>query len=144
MLRLVDRAGSEVVEGYGHVGLTLHSHPISFLLGDLRRQRIVTCAEGQQDRDGCWLQTAGLMLVLQIPGSAKGVIFITIEDETGITNLVIWPKLYERQRRVILSTGMLANHGRIPREGKVVHLVSGRVSDFNNQCALGIEEECWG
>jgi error-prone DNA polymerase len=80
-------AGGEVVEDYGHVGLTLRSHPVSFLREDLRRQRIVTCAEAMQARDGCWLETAGLVLVRQMPGSAKGVIFITIEDETGIANL---------------------------------------------------------
>jgi error-prone DNA polymerase len=124
-------AGSEVVEDYGHVGLTLRSHPVSFLRGDLRRQRIVTCTEAMQARDGCWLKSAGLVLVRQMPGSAKGVVFITIEDETGIGNLVIWPKLYERQRRVILSASMMAVHGRIQREGEVVHLVAHRVSDLS-------------
>jgi error-prone DNA polymerase len=73
--------------------------------------------------------------VRQMPGSAKGVIFITIEDETGIANLVIWPKLYERLRRVILSAGMLAVHGRIQREGEVVHLVAHWVSDLSNALA---------
>jgi error-prone DNA polymerase len=128
-------AGSEVVEDYGHVGLTLRSHPVSFLRGDLHRQHIVTCADAMQARDGCWLQTAGLVLVRQMPGSAKGVVFITIEDETGIANLVIWPKLYERQRPVILSAGMLAVHGRIQREGEVIHLVAHRVSDLSESLA---------
>jgi error-prone DNA polymerase len=128
-------AGSEVVEDYGHVGLTLRSHPISFLRGDLHRQRMVSCAEAMQARNGCWLRTAGLVLVRQMPGSAKGVVFITIEDETGIANLVIWPKLYERQRRVILSAGMMAIHGRIQREGEVVHLVAHQVTDLSNALA---------
>jgi error-prone DNA polymerase len=128
-------AGSEVVEDYGHVGLTLRSHPISFLRRDLHRQRIVSCTDAMQARDGCWLQTAGLVLVRQMPGSAKGVVFITLEDETGTANLVIWPKLYERQRRVILSAGMMAAHGRIQREGEVVHLVAHRVSDLSNALA---------
>ena len=124
-------AGSEVVEDYGHVGLTLRSHPVSFLRSDLLRQRMVTCAETMRAHDGCWLRTAGIVLVRQMPGSAKGVIFITIEDETGIANLVIWPKLYKRQRRVILSAGMMAVHGSIQREGEVVHLVAHRVSDLS-------------
>jgi error-prone DNA polymerase len=128
-------AGSEVVEDYGHVGLTLRSHPVSFLRSDLHRQRMVTCAEVMQARNGCWLQTSGLVLVRQMPGSAKGVVFITIEDETGIANLVIWPKLYERQRRVILSAGMMAVNGRIQREGEVVHLVAHRVSDLSEALA---------
>jgi error-prone DNA polymerase len=128
-------AGSEVVEDYGHVGLTLQNHPVSFLRGDLRSKRLVTCTDAMQARDGCWLQTAGLVLVRQMPGSAKGVVFITIEDETGITNLVIWPKLYERQRRVILSAGMMAVYGRIQREGEVVHLVAHRVTDLSDSLA---------
>jgi error-prone DNA polymerase len=128
-------AGSEVVEDYGHVGLTLRNHPVSFLRSDLHSQRIVSCTDAMQACDGCWLEAAGLVLVRQMPGSAKGVVFITIEDETGIANLVIWPKLYERQRRVILSAAMMAIHGRIQREGEVVHLVAHRVTDLSNALA---------
>jgi error-prone DNA polymerase len=128
-------AGGEVVEDYGHAGLTLRSHPVSFLREDLRRQRIVPCAEAMQARDGRWLRTAGLVLVRQMPGSAKGVMFITIEDETGIANLVIWPKLYEKQRRIILSARMMAVNGRIQREGEVVHLVAHRASDLSDLLA---------
>ena len=128
-------AGSEVIEDYSHVGLTLRNHPVSFLRSGLRHQRMVTCAEAMQARDGCWLQIAGLVLVRQMPGSAKGVVFITIEDETGIANLVIWPKLYERQRRVILSSAMMAIYGRIQREGEVVHLVAHRLTDLSDLLA---------
>ncbi|MFZ3326454.1 MAG: OB-fold nucleic acid binding domain-containing protein, partial [Methylocella sp.] len=124
-------AGGEVVEDYGHVGLTLRSHPVSFLRGDLHCQRIVPCVEAMQARDGRWLRTAGLVLVRQMPGSAKGVMFITIEDETGIANLVIWPKLYEKQRRIILSARMMAVNGRIQREGEVVHLVAQHLTDLS-------------
>jgi error-prone DNA polymerase len=128
-------AGGEVVEDYGHVGLTLRNHPVSFLRADLNRRRIVTCAEAMQARDGKWLQTAGLVLVRQMPGSAKGVVFVTIEDETGIANLVIWPTLYEKQRHVILSAGMMAIYGRIQREGEVVHHVAHRLKDLSPELA---------
>jgi error-prone DNA polymerase len=128
-------AGGEVVEDYGHVGLTLRNHPVSFLREDLRRQRVVTCAKAMQARDGRWLRTAGLVLVRQMPSSAKGVMFITIEDETGTANLVIRPKLFERQRRVILSARMMAVHGCIQREGEVVHLVAHRVADLSDSLA---------
>jgi error-prone DNA polymerase len=128
-------AGGEVVEDYGHVGLTLRSHPVSFLREDLHRRRIVPCAEAMQARDGEWLETAGLVLVRQMPLSAKGVMFITIEDETGIANLVIWPKLFEKQRRVILSAKMMTIHGRIQREGEVVHLVAHWVTDLSSALA---------
>jgi error-prone DNA polymerase len=80
---------------------------------------------------GRWLDTAGLVLVRQKPGSAKGVLFITIEDETGIANLVIWPSLYEKQRRIILSAGMIAVHGRVQREGEVVHLIARHLTDLS-------------
>jgi error-prone DNA polymerase len=128
-------AGGEVVEDYGHVGLTLRSHPVSFLREDLRRQRIVACAEAMRASDGRWLETAGLVLVRQMPGSAKGVMFITIEDEAGIANLVIWPKLFERQHRVVLSAKMMAVYGRIQREGEVVHLVAHRLTNLSNTLA---------
>jgi error-prone DNA polymerase len=128
-------AGGEVVEDYGHVGLTLRSHPLSFLREDLHRRRIVPCAEAMQARDRKWLETAGLVLVRQMPLSAKGVMFITIEDETGIANLVIWPKLFEKQRRVILSAKMMTIHGRIQREGEVVHLVAHWVTDLSSALA---------
>jgi error-prone DNA polymerase len=128
-------SGREVVEDYGHVGLTLRNHPVSFLREDLRHERIVPCADAMQARDGHWLETAGLVLVRQMPSSAKGVMFITIEDETGIANLVIWPKVFEKQRRIILSARMMAVHGRIQREGEVVHLVAQHLTDLSNALA---------
>src|SRR5215470_2822591 len=128
-------AGGEVVEDYGHIGLTLRDHPIAFLREDLKRRRIVTCREAMQARDGQWQETAGLVLVRQMPGSAKGVMFITIEDESGIANLVIWPNVLAQQRRIILSAGMMAVYGRIQREGEVVHLVAHRLSDMSPELA---------
>ena len=122
-------AGGEVVEDYGHVGLTLRDHPVSFLRADLRRRRVVTCAEAMQARDGQWMEVAGLVLVRQRPGAAKGVMFITIEDQTGIANLVVWVKVFEKYRRIILSAGMIGVYGRVPREGEIVHLVAHRLSE---------------
>ncbi len=126
------RAGHEVVEDYSHVGLTLRQHPVSFLREDLRRKRMVTCAEAMADRDGRWLTTGGLVLVRQRPGSAKGVMFMTLEDETGIVNAVVWPTVFERQRRLVLSASMIAINGKIQREGDVVHLVAQRLFDLSD------------
>jgi error-prone DNA polymerase len=128
-------AGGEVVEDYGHVGLTLRNHPVAFLREDLRQQRIITCTEAMQSRDGRSVETAGIVLVRQMPGSAKGVIFITIEDESGIANLVVWPAIFEKQRRIILSAGMMAVYGRIQRVGDVVHLVAHRLTDLSAELA---------
>jgi error-prone DNA polymerase len=124
-------SGGEVVEDYGHVGLTLRNHPISFLRDDLAKRRIVTCRDAMEARDGKWLEAAGLVLVRQRPGSAKGVMFITIEDESGIANLVVWVKVFEKYRRAVLGAGMLGVYGRIQREGDVVHLVAHRLTDLS-------------
>jgi len=124
-------AGGEVVEDYRHVGLTLGDHPVAFLRGDLRQKGVVSCQAAMDARDGRWLEAAGIVLVRQRPGSAKGVMFITLEDETGIANLVVWPKVFERFRRTILSAGMLGVRGRIQREGEVVHLVAQRLTDLS-------------
>ncbi|WP_081159793.1 error-prone DNA polymerase [Ensifer aridi] len=123
--------GHNVVEDYSHTGLTLREHPLRFLRIDLAKRRIVTCAEAMTARDGQWLMAAGLVLVRQRPGSAKGVMFITIEDETGIANVVVWPKLFERSRRVVLGASMMAINGRIQREGEVVHLVAQQLFDLS-------------
>jgi error-prone DNA polymerase len=117
------------------MGLSLRAHPVSFLREEFQRRKIVTCAQAMQAKDGKWLETAGIVLVRQKPGSAKGVMFITIEDETGVANLVIWPNLYEKQRRVILSAGMMAVYGRVQREGEVVHLIAHRLTDLSAELA---------
>jgi error-prone DNA polymerase len=123
--------GHNVVEDYGHTGLTLREHPIAFLRRDLTSRSIVTCEEAMNARDGRWLMAAGLVLVRQKPGSAKGVMFITIEDETGPANIVVWPKLFEKRRRIVLGASLMAINGRIQREGDVVHLVAQQLFDLS-------------
>ena len=128
-------SGGEVVEDYGHVGLTLRNHPLAFLRTDFSRRRIVTCSEAMQARDGKWLEAAGLVLARQRPGSAKGVMFITLEDETGIANLAVRLKVFEKYRRVVLGAAMVGVYGRIQREGDVVHLVAHRLTDLSSALA---------
>ena len=88
-----------------------------------------------QARDNRAVKVAGLVLVRQKPGSAKGVMFIAIEDETGVANLVIWPSLYETRRRVILTASMLAVDGRVQREGEVVHVAAYKPIDLSAKLA---------
>ena len=133
--------GGEVVEDYSHLGLTLRAHPLSFLRDDLRGQKIVTCGEAMRAPENKWLEIAGIVLVRQKPGAAKGVMFITLEDETGIANLVVWPAVYETHRRVILSAGTVTAYGRIQREGDVVHLVVRRIVDLSRELARIGERE---
>lgn len=137
-------AGSEVVEDYDHVGLSLRAHPLSFLREDFARRRMVTCAEAMAAPNGRWVEAVGIVLVRQRPGSAKGVMFITLEDETSAANLVVWPKVLKAHRRVILSARMMAVRGRIQREGDVVHLVAHRISDLSDELAsVGQRDEAF-
>ena len=92
---------------------------------------MVTCDDLAHIRDGRGVVVPGIVLVRQKPGSAKGVMFITIEDETGVANLILWPDRFEKQRRLVLSAGMLACHGRVQREGEVVHVITDRLEDLS-------------
>ncbi|WP_295044480.1 error-prone DNA polymerase, partial [uncultured Paracoccus sp.] len=127
--------GREVVEDYGHTGLSLRRHPVAFLRETLKQRKVITCAEAMASRDRRWCATAGLVLVRQRPGSAKGLMFITLEDETGVANLVVWAKVFEAHRRIVLGAGMIGVQGRIQREGEVVHFVVHRIEDLSRELA---------
>jgi error-prone DNA polymerase len=125
------KAGREVVEDYGHTGLTLREHPVTFLRQDLAREKFITCAAASAGKDFQNCKVAGLVLVRQKPGSAKNVTFITLEDETGVANLVVWEAVYEKHRRTVLTSSMLGVVGRIQREGDVVHVVAYKLIDLS-------------
>ena len=118
-----------VVNDYQTLRLSLKAHPMSFLRARLKAQRIVTCAELTTLRDGSYVSVAGVVLVRQRPGSAKGVVFMTIEDETGIANAVVWPKTLERYRKVIMAARLIHIRGRIQRHEDIIHVVSNRLED---------------
>ncbi|HMO27967.1 error-prone DNA polymerase [Enterovirga sp.] len=133
--------GGEVVEDYARLGLTLRRHPLSFLRPDLARRRILTCAEAVASRDRRRVEVAGLVLVRQRPGSAKGVMFVTIEDETAIANLVVWQDVFERFRRIVIGAGMIGVRGRVQREGEVVHIIARSLTDLSAELASVGERE---
>jgi error-prone DNA polymerase len=124
--------GSEVIEDYRSVGLSLRRHPVAFLRGELGRRGVMSCAGLADARDGARVVVGGVVLVRQRPGSARGVLFITIEDETGIANLVVWSSVFERERRLILGARMLTCRGRVQREGIVIHVVADRLEDLSD------------
>ncbi len=124
-------AGHEVVADYGHVGLSLRGHPLAFLRGDLSERGIRTCAEANALEDKSHVLVAGMVLVRQRPGTAAGVTFMTIEDETASVNVVIWSSLYEEQRRLILTSRMVAISGQVQKEGEVIHVVARRLIDLS-------------
>jgi error-prone DNA polymerase len=116
--------GREVVEDYLSKGLTLRQHPLAFLRQELEEKRYLSCEDLKLVRDGRRVNIAGLVLVRQKPGSAKGVTFMTIEDETDVANIVIWSALFEKQRSLILSSGMIGCRGHVQKEGGVIHIVA--------------------
>ncbi|WP_242152490.1 error-prone DNA polymerase [Sphingomonas sp. BAUL-RG-20F-R05-02] len=123
-------AGREVVEDYRATQLSLRAHPLTFLRGDLTRRGIRACGDLQHIRDGARVEVAGIILVRQRPGSAKGVLFITIEDETGVANGILWPDRFEAQRRTVMTATMVSIIGRVQKEGLVIHVVADRVVDL--------------
>ena len=124
--------GREVVEDYRTTQLSLRAHPVSFLRDDLSRRGVRTCADLAHIRDGRHVEVAGVILVRQKPGSAKGVLFITIEDETGVGQGILWPDRFEAQRRTVMSASMIGMRGRLQREGEVIHVIIDRVVDYGD------------
>jgi len=127
--------GAEVVEDYRASGLSLRAHPVAFLREELKARRMITCEQWRTTRDGRWIELAGLVLVRQKPGSAKGVMFITLEDETDLANLVVWTNVFEKNRRTVLGASMMGVRGQVQREGEVIHVIAQRLDDLSGMLA---------
>ena len=125
----------EVVQDYASMRLSLRAHPVSFLRQRLAGEGVVPCAQLGQIADGARVAVAGIALIRQRPGTASGVIFMTIEDETGIANLVVWPQVFERHRRIVIEARLVRVDGRLQREGLVIHVVARRVFDLTPRLA---------
>ncbi|MGA7865583.1 MAG: OB-fold nucleic acid binding domain-containing protein, partial [Stellaceae bacterium] len=122
--------GEHVVEDYASLSLTLKRHPLAFLRSELAREGLVTAAELAHLPVDRRLSIAGVVLIRQRPGSANGVVFITIEDETGVANLIVWPAILERFRRAALGATLLRCTGKLQREESVIHVVADRLEDM--------------
>ena len=122
--------GEHVVEDYATTGLTIKRHPLAFLRAELAREGLVAAADLATLPVGRRLAIAGLVLIRQRPGSANGVVFITLEDETGIANLIVWPAILERFRRAALGATLLYCRGRLQREESVIHIVAEDLRDM--------------
>jgi error-prone DNA polymerase len=123
--------GEEIVSDYASLGLTLGRHPLALLRARLRQHRILSAEALRITPHGRRAQTAGLVTCRQRPDTASGVMFLTLEDETGSTNVVVWRDLAERQRRELLGARLLGVQGVIERDGEVVHLVAQRLLDYS-------------
>ncbi len=122
--------GEHVVEDYRHLSLSLKAHPVAFLRDRLAARQISRTEELAHVAPGQRVTTAGLVLVRQRPGSAKGVIFLTMEDETGVANAIIWPKVFERLRPIVIGARFIAVTGRLQSESGVIHIVAERAEDL--------------
>ena len=130
-----------VVQDYATTALSLKAHPVSFVREKLRMLHILSSEEIRNAKDGILVKAAGLVLVRQRPGTAGGVCFITIEDETGFANLVVFQNLFEKFRKEILGAKLLMVEGKLQREGEVVHVIVRRCFDLSKLlCGLTVAE----
>ncbi len=119
----------QVVADYQTLRLSLKAHPISFLRRSMAKQGYANTAQLEHSRNWQRIKMAGLVLIRQKPGSAKGVCFITIEDELGVANLVIWPKVFEQYRKTIMQSRLLAVEGYVQRDAEIIHVVAQHLED---------------
>ena len=122
--------GEEVVQDYRILELSLRAHPSSFLRGDLLLRNIIPNAELRTRRSGERVAVSGLVTIRQRPGSANGVIFMTIEDETAVANIIVWPKTFERFRPIVLGARYIAVYGELQQQSGVIHVVAAKLEDL--------------
>jgi error-prone DNA polymerase len=125
------RLSEHVVQDYAATSLSLKAHPVSFVREELNRLRVSSTADLEQAKNGDHVKVAGLILVRQRPGTASGICFITIEDETGTANLVVFQNLFDKYRKEIIQSRLLMVEGQLQREGEVIHVVVKRCYNFS-------------
>jgi error-prone DNA polymerase len=131
--------GEQIVDDYSTISMSLRAHPLELLRPMLSERRMAHSWKLREEaRNGDFLQMAGLVLVRQRPGTASGVVFITLEDEFGIANLVVWPKVFEAYRRIVMGSRLLGVAGKVQRVdstddigASVIHLVAERLWDWS-------------
>jgi error-prone DNA polymerase len=121
--------GENIIADYASLGLTLGRHPLALLRHRLQRQHMLTAVELHALPHGKVTRVTGLVTGRQRPGTASGVTFVTLEDETGMINVIVWRDLAERQRKELLRANLLTVYGTLEREGEVVHLIAARLHD---------------
>ncbi len=122
--------GENVLQDFAMTSFSLRAHPVQFLRRDLTQAKWHALASLQKMRNGDTARIAGLVLVRQRPGSAKGIVFITLEDETGPGNLVVWPQFFQDHRATVMASRMLACVGKVQKEGDIIHVVVRELYDL--------------
>jgi len=125
------KEGEEIVFDYASLGLTLRSHPLALLREQLTAHRLQTSRDLHGAPDGRLVRVCGLVTTRQQPATAKGVVFVTLEDETGTVQVIVWKALRERQRNTLLSARLLAVYGKWQREGDICHLIAHHLVDMS-------------
>jgi error-prone DNA polymerase len=125
------REGEEIVADYASLGLTLGRHPLALLRKRLDGLRLITAENLKSRPHGARARVAGMVTCRQRPDTASGVVFVTLEDETGCMNIVVWRRLVERQRRELVGARLMGVAGVVERDGEVVHLVARRLADYS-------------
>jgi error-prone DNA polymerase len=120
--------GREVVEDYAAVQLSLRAHPLAFLRAELDRRRIIRCGDLARMKDGARVAVSGIVLIRQKPGKGN-VTFVTLEDESGIANAILWQRVFDAHRRIVMGAPMIAVKGVLQREGAVIHVIADRIED---------------
>jgi error-prone DNA polymerase len=123
--------GENLVADYASTGLTLGRHPLALLRAHLSRMRFSAAGEIRLLPSGSRVRAAGIVTGRQRPSTASGTVFVTLEDETGYVNVIVWPHLIERQRRELLGARLMGVEGVLEREGEVMHLIARRLSDHS-------------
>jgi error-prone DNA polymerase len=133
--------GEHIVHDYATLRLSLKAHPLALLRKRLTTHGIIPNAKLAEMKDGARITVSGLVLVRQRPGTAKNVIFVTLEDETGFANAIIWPSVFEKFRRTLLVSRLLSVHGKLQRQGLVKHVIAETLEDFSSELDLLLLDE---
>ena len=124
--------GQNIVADYGSVGLSLRRHPVALLRDSLRERGVIPNQDLWNQPNGRRVLAAGLVITRQRPGSASGVTFVTLEDETGYVNLIVWERVATAQRAALLESRLLLVHGTLQRDGDVLHVVAKQLKNLSS------------
>ncbi|MDP6404381.1 MAG: error-prone DNA polymerase [Alphaproteobacteria bacterium] len=125
--------GEQVIDDYAALRLSLKRHPLALLRPGFAAAGVLPAADLAEVAPESWVTVAGLVICRQRPGTASGVVFVTLEDETGVANLVVWPKVFERYRKAVLRSRLMQVRGTVQREGLVIHLIAQRIDDLSHR-----------
>jgi len=123
--------GEAIVWDYASLGLTLRRHPLALLRERLQARRFMTAQALQDAPNGRLVRACGIVTNRQQPGTSNGVVFVTLEDETGVVQVIVWKALRERQRNTLTRSRLMAVHGVWQREGEVRNLIAGHLEDLS-------------